>query len=459
MKKGDEFEIAISGIAFGGKGLAKVKGLTVFVDQAVPQDVMRVRVVRKKKQFAEAIPLQLLSPSPLRVSPPCEYSGICGGCQWQFLGYEHQLDFKQQHVAEALQHIGGLKNIPVHPTLPSAKQFGYRNKMEFSCSDRRWLQPHEMGQSIDNTLAVGLHVPGTYYKILDTKACLLQPDAGNQILADIREHIRTSVRRPYNLRSHEGFWRFLVLRHSLAKDQWMVNLITAAAAPTEMHGLAEQLLANHPQIITIVNNISAKKAAIAVGDYQALFAGSGTIEERIGDYLFEISANSFFQTNTSAATTLYEIISRYARLEGTEQVLDLYCGTGSIAIYLSSQARHITGLEIVPAAIADARRNCERNGVRNCCFQEGDVNQQLSQLDVQPDVVIIDPPRAGLHRQVVTRLLDMAPPRLVYVSCNPANLARDAALLAERYTLCEVQPVDLFPHTYHIESVARLERI
>ena len=228
IKKGQILELEVSDIAFGGKGLAKADGLAVFVDQAVPGDQVRVRIVKKKKQYAEARVLDLLKPSPLRIDPPCPYSGFCGGCKWQFLAYEKQLEYKQQHVLESLEHIGLLQDIPVHPTLPSERVFGYRNKMEFSCSDRRWLLPHEMGQEVaDISFALGLHVPGTFYKVLDTSACLLQPELGNEILEDARVFMRNSDRPVYGLRTHVGFWRFLMLRHSVAHDQWMVNLITA----------------------------------------------------------------------------------------------------------------------------------------------------------------------------------------------------------------------------------------
>lgn len=458
MKKGSELDLEISGVAFGARGLARVDGLTVFVNQTVPQDVARVRIVRKKKQYAEGVLLELLKASPLRVQAPCPYSGYCGGCQWQFLAYPHQLAFKQQHVAEALQHIGGLMDIPVHATLPSPLTFGYRNKMEFSCTDRRWLLPHEMGQSLDTGFALGLHVPGTFNKILDTEACLLQPDTGNRILGDIRRYMQHSGWPPYNLRSHAGFWRFVVLRHSVAADQWMVNLVTAFHADCDLRPLAAQLTRSHPRIVSVVHNITDKKAGVAVGETEVTLAGADVIAERIGNYTFEISANSFFQTNTRSATRLYDVAARYAALDGSEHVLDLYSGTGSIAIYLAARAQTVTGLEITAAAVADARKNCARNHISNCRFIEGDVRERLPQIDVKPDVVIIDPPRVGMHKDVVAQVLALSPRRLVYVSCNPATLARDLAMLAGAYDISEVQPVDLFPHTFHIEAVARLER-
>lgn len=460
LKKGQILELGISDIAFGGKGLARADGLAVFVDQAVPGDQVRVRVVKKKKQYAEARVMELLKPSPFRNDAPCPYSGYCGGCKWQFLAYEKQLEYKQQHVRESLEHIGLLKDIRVHPTLPSEKVFGYRNKMEFSCSDRRWLLPSEMGdEDTDISFALGLHVPGTFYKVLDTSACLLQPELGNEILSDVRNFMRNSHRPVYGLRTHEGFWRFLMLRHSVAHDQWMVNLITAEEDREAVQPLADLLMEKYPAIVSVVNNITARKAGIAVGEYESHLAGAAELRDRIGPFEFKISANSFFQTNTRGAARLYETVRNYAELTGSESVVDLYSGTGTIAISLSDAARQVTGMEIVESAVADAQMNCETNGISNCRFVLGDIKACLSQLTARPDVMIIDPPRVGMHKDVVKQVLALSPERIVYVSCNPATLARDLGMMKEHYQVSEVQPVDMFPHTYHIESVARLEKV
>ncbi len=460
VKKGQELELEVADIAFGGRGLAKVDGFAVFIDQAVPRDYVRVRVFRKKRNFAEARVVDLLRPSPHRVDAPCRYSGYCGGCKWQFLDYEKQLEYKRRHVSESLEHIGLIRGTPVHPTLPSEKIFGYRNKMEFSFSDRRWLMPEELGrEDIGFGFALGLHVPGTFHKVLDTAACLLQPDLGNKILEDVRKYVKKSDRPVYGLKSHEGFWRFLMLRHSAARDEWMVNLITAEADSSAVQPLADTLMKTYPNIVSVVNNITARKAGVAVGEYEIRLGGASTLTDRIGRYDFEISANSFFQTNTRGAEKLYEIVTAYAELTGTETVLDLYCGTGAIAITLSEFARKIIGLELVESAVADAAENCLRNGVDNCRFLAGDIRDRLVHIEEMPEVMIIDPPRAGMHVDVVNGVLEKAPRRIVYVSCNPATLARDLSILKDRYHVLEVQPVDMFPHTFHIESVAKLERI
>lgn len=460
VKKGKEYELTISDLAFGGKGLAKVDGFAVFVDQAVPQDVVRARVVKKKKNYAEARIVEMVTHSPLRVEAPCPYSGHCGGCKWQHLSYEVQVQYKRRHVKEALEHIGGIQNPLVNPTLESPRIFGYRNKMEFSCSDRKWLLPEQMDkENIDTGIALGLHVPGTFYKVLDIEACMLQPATGNRILGDVRRFIRDSNAPVYGLKSHEGFWRFLMLRHSVFKDQWMVNIITAYENREEVAPLAEMLIKKYPNIVSVVNNVTSRKASIAVGEYEILLEGQPYIADTIGPYVFEISANSFFQTNTLAAKSLYDTVDRYAELTGKETVLDLYSGTGTIPIYLAGKAVRVLGIEIVESAVLDAEKNCRLNKINNCQFIAGDIRTSLQKIDFKPDVAIIDPPRDGMHKDVVRQVMDMAPEKIIYVSCNPSTLARDLSMMKDSYRVIEVQPVDMFPHTFHIESVTCLRKI
>ena len=459
VKKGQELELEIAQVAFGGRGIARVNGMAVFVDQAVPGDRVLARIFRKKKNYAEARVLTLIAPSVQRVAAPCPYSGVCGGCKWQFLAYEHQLKYKQEHVREALEHIGSIMDVPVHPTVPSERVFAYRNKMEFSCATQRWLMPDEMGlDGVDAGMALGLHVPGTYFKVLDIEACLLQQGQGNALLADVRDFIQRSGLPVYGLKTHQGFWRFLVLRHSVARDQWMVNIVTAGENRGAVQALGDQLTARYANVVSVVNNITARKAAVASGEYEVAVTGESVIVDAIGSFEFEISANSFFQTNTPGAARLYDAVRNYAGLTGGETLVDLYCGAGTIGICLSDAAREVVGLELVESAIADANRNCRRNGIDNCRFVAGDIRESLGRLDVRPEVIIIDPPRAGMHPDVVDQVLNIGPERMVYVSCNPATMARDLALMKESYRVEEVQPVDMFPHTFHIEAVARLSR-
>ena len=452
--------VDIEDIAFGGRGLARLEGLAVFVDQAVPGDRVTIRIFRKKKNYAEARVVDLIKASPFRTDAPCEYSGFCGGCKWQFLNYDQQLIYKRQHVLDSFEHIGLIKNVTVHATIPGGIIFGYRNKMEFSCADKRWLLPTEMGRpEIDRGFALGLHVPGTFHKVIDTRACLLQPDFGNTLLNDIRGFIRSSRAPVYGLRSHEGFWRFVVLRHSVASDQWMVNIVTAKEDPALVRPLAEALVEKYFQVVSVINNITSRKAGVAFGEFEHTLAGCDTISDKISGFTFEISANSFFQTNSRCAAVLFKTVEKYAGLTGTETVLDLYSGTGTIPIMLSGNCQSVTGIEILESAVADAEKNCRNNGVTNCSFIRGDIRDCLPQIGWKPDVLIIDPPRAGMHKDVVKQVLELGVERLVYVSCNPATMARDLSMMQQIYRPVEVQPVDMFPHTYHIEAVARIVKV
>ncbi|MFH1674867.1 MAG: 23S rRNA (uracil(1939)-C(5))-methyltransferase RlmD [Pseudomonadota bacterium] len=459
MKKGETLELAIEKVIFGGQGLARVDGFAVFVENTIPGDRVQAQIFKKKKRFAEARLVQVIEPSHDRIQAPCRYSGICGGCKWQFCEYEKQLEYKREHVIDSLERIGKLEDVPVRPAIPSPKRFAYRNKMEFSFSDRRWLLPEELGsdaQQLD--FALGLHVSGTFYKILDIEECLLQDDTGNNILRDVRDYALKSGIPVYGIKTHVGFWRFLMLRYSHANNEWMVNIVTSEEMREAVQPLADMLAQKYKNIASVVNNINARKGSIAVGEEEILLYGRPTIEESINGFVFEISANSFFQTNTLGAEKLYATVEEYAGLTGAETVVDLYSGTGTIPIFLSRSARKVIGIEIVESAIQDAERNCKRNNISNCEFLRGDIKDLLPGISEKPDVMVIDPPRSGMHPDVVKQVCALASPKIVYVSCNPATLARDLELLKEYYHVAEVQPVDMFPHTFHIESVARLER-
>ncbi len=460
IKKGQTIELEIEKTAFGALGLCRVDGMAVFVEGAVPGDRVAARVGRKKKSWARARVLEILEPSPFRVDPPCQYSGHCGGCKWQFLKYDKQLEYKREHVAEALAHLGGLSDIPVYPVMASDEIYGYRNKMEFSVSDFRWLLPHELGdENVDRSFALGLHVPGTFHKVLDIESCHLQSETANRILKHINRMMRDSGLPAYGLRSHEGFWRFAVLRRSFAEKKYLINLVTTTDRSAELGPMAKALMEEFSEVSGVVNNVTDRKSGVAVGDFEVLLAGEPSLNDRIGPWKYTISANSFFQTNTAQAEKLYKVARDFAGLSGSEKVLDLYTGTGTIPIYLSDAASEITGIEIEEVAIRDARENCKRNQVENCSFITGDMKDILSGVEFAPDVLVIDPPRAGMHPKVVKQVRDMAPGKIVYVSCNPATLSRDLFELKETYRVLRVQPVDMFPHTPHIEAVAELVRI
>ncbi len=483
-KKADIIELTIDRVAFGGQGVARLDGLVIFVKGAIPGDRVKALMFRKKKAYAEAKIHELLVPSPDRIETPCPYFGICGGCQWQHLTYKRQLEYKKGHVEEALSHIGSLSGIAVHDPIPSEKQFAYRNKMEFSFSDRTWLPhppvpvspppltpPTRGGEQVGGgpgfppwvkggrgDFALGLHVPGTFDKIIDVERCLLQQERGNEILREVKSFAEKSGLPPYGLKSHEGFWRYLTLRHSAYLDEWMVNLVTSEMRSEVVLPLVQRLIALFSNVKTVVNNITARRASIAVGEREAVLAGDGILQDRIGASFFQISANSFFQTNSLGAEKLYGKVVEFAELTGRETVLDLYSGTGTIPIFLASSARRVIGMELAESAVLDARRNSQTNGIENCEFILGDIRENLGLLKIQPEVMIIDPPRAGMHQDVLSRVLEIGAERIVYVSCNPATLARDLGQMRENYRVAEIQPVDMFPHTYHIECVAKLTR-
>lgn len=457
LRKGHTVELNIEKMAYGGRGIARLDGFVIFVRGTVPGDRILARIFKKKKDYAEAALVELLDTSADRIETACPYAGYCGGCQWQHVAYEKQLIFKREHIKEPLERIAGLKDVVVRPLLPSENIFGYRNKMEFSFSDRRWYLPRELHlKEKSDGFALGLHVPGTYHKVIDMAACLLQPQTGNDILGEVGQYVKESDVPVYGLKSHKGFWRFLTIRHSAAFDQWMVNLVTSEEDISTVQPLADRLCRKFPGIKTVVNNINGRKASIAVGEKEKVLRGDGFINDKIGPFSFRISANSFFQTNTSSALKLYEQVLRYANPKGTEKVLDLYSGTGTIPIFLSDRVRSVTGIEISQIATADADRNALENGVRNCQFVCGDIREKLGGIGFKPDLMIIDPPRAGMHKDVLAETMALGPQRIIYVSCNPTTLARDLETMVENYELNEIQPVDMFPHTFHIEAVAKL---
>ncbi len=469
LKKGTEIELVVETLSVGGRGLARVDGFVIFIDRTLPGQRVRARITRKKASYAQARVLEVLQDSPKAIAPRCLHFGTCGGCLWQNLPYHEQLAVKRDLVWECLAHIGGLSEDLVLPTLPSPNIYYYRNKMEFSFAARRWILPEELGLSQlekPRNFALGLHVKGFYDRVLDIEECHLQSPLSMDILKHVRQFAVTSQLPPYNTRNHTGFYRFLVVRDSKHFGNILVELITAPHrnSAAVVAQLASLLRTEIPEVSSLVHGVSAKKAQIATADTQKVIFGPGYIEEHLDDYRFRISSGAFFQTNSTAAKILLREVSDGCGLTGSEVVWDLYCGTGTISIGLAKAAHRVVGFELLPAAVADARMNAQLNGVDNCEFALGDMKVLLGNpfplLDRygSPQVVVTDPPRAGMHPSVVKNLAALAPPRIVYVSCNPATLARDLKILMERYRLLRVQPVDLFPHTAHVEVVAVLER-
>lgn len=466
--KGLELELTVTDLAFGGMGIARKDDFVFFIPQALPGQRVRVKVTRKKKKYAETRLLQVVEQSPYFVSPQCEHFYDCGGCLLQHLNYPIQLEFKRQQVIDSLERLGGMKGLEVEPTLASTDIFYYRNKMEFSFSRQRWLSQGDIASQqelVKTGLFLGLHARGFYEKVIDINKCWLLSEASNALIHFVRNFARSSDLAAYSTRDHEGFWRFLVVREGKMTGQTMVNIVTREFNARIMAEFAEQLVQQFPTIHCLVNNISASKSNVAFGENEMLLTGAPVIAERIGPFVFNVSANSFFQTNSRQAQKLYDLVAKLADLSGHEVVYDLFSGTGTIGIYLSGQARRIVGFEVIESAITDARQNAALNHVENCHFVHSDLMIALENAEElfrqfgRPEVMIIDPPRGGMHPKTVAGILRLAPERIIFVSCNPTTLARDlATLVKEDYDIGPIYPVDMFPHTAHIEVVMRLDR-
>jgi 23S rRNA (uracil1939-C5)-methyltransferase len=470
LKKGAELELEVESLAFGTKGVSRLNGFVIFVEAALPGQRVRAQIFKKKKGYAEARALEIIQQSPSFVAPRCCHFADCGGCLLQNLDYDIQLLSKQQQIRELLEHIGGIADPPVAPVIGSPQIFFYRNKMEFSFSRQRWLTREEIARNEitrSKNFALGLHARNRYDKTLAIEECHLQSPLSNHILSVVRTFTEKHFLLPYTTFGHTGFWRFLVIREGKKTNDVMVNIVTAEAPEgrAAVQQLAESLRAEIPQITTIMHNINRSKAQVATGEEELILHGPGFIRECLGPFLFQISANSFFQTNTLGAEKLYAVAREFAALTGKEIVYDLYCGAGTISIFISQQAKQVVGFEIVPQAIHDAGVNCRLNNATNCSFVQGDLKDELAQIPVitrrwgKPDVVIIDPPRAGMHPKVVQKIIELSAQRIVYISCNPSTFARDVKELSIMgYQFKKAQPVDMFPHTSHIEVVGVLEK-
>lgn len=463
LKKGAEVELDIESTAFKGKGVAKVDGLAVFVPNTAPGDRVKARIIKKKKNYREAKLLEVLESGPNRIEPRCRHARNCGGCSWQHIDYDHQLEFKKEHVRDHMQRIGGLAELQINDTIGCDQSFYYRNKMEYSIGHKRWLSREEINRDefvSDRCFAAGLHAPGRFDKILNLEECHLQAPVSYDILDFVRSWCIEHEVDPYNTIEHEGFMRNVVIRNAHHTDDLMVNLVTYKDDPDLMRRLSDALLEAFPQITTIINNINDRKNPTAVGRYEKVLYGPGYITDKIGPYHFTIDANAFFQTNTPQAERLYEVAKDFADLAPGDIIYDLYCGVGTLSLFLSDRAQQVVGIELEEVAIRNARKNAEENGVDNVAFVEGDMKDvftaDITEKYGRPDCLITDPPRSGMHPDVVERLNELKVPKLVYVSCNSATMARDLKELDKGYDILEVQPVDMFPQTYHIETVAKL---
>lgn len=466
--------VTIESYVFEGKGLARhrnisaegeEKDLVIFVDHAYPGDTAVVEIRKKKKNYYEAEIHELITPSPFRQAARCKYFGVCGGCRQQDMVYEQQTKFKHEQVVNLFTRQGGFSDFEILDIVPAPTEFYYRNKMEFTFARKRWLSREEIQGDVQfsDALFAGLHVPGVYDKVIDIDECFLQSPESNAILNHSRDFFLKKNIPAYTTSDHTGFLRNLVIRQTGNTGQLMVNLVTAGENSELMREYSVYIRELVPKITTIVNNIHTGKASVAVGEYEIVVFGPGYIEDEIGHCRFRISSNSFFQTNTKQAERLYAIAREFAGIKKSDVVYDLYCGAGTISLYVAGDAKEVYGFEASSSAIKDAAVNQQINKNSNTRFFESNLYKsflpEVAENNLaKPDILITDPPRNGMHTNTVEDILKLRPGRIVYISCNPATQVRDIKLLKEGgYKLEKIQPVDMFPHTYHIENVALLK--
>ena len=470
MKELILYNVTIEAVAAEGKALAHVKldegdegrGAVVFVEFAVPGDIVDIRIFKKKKNYLEGRILRIVKPSKDRMEPFCSHFSICGGCRWQPLPYPLQLEAKRQQVYDQLVRIGHLEVPEIRPVLPSEQTTEYRNKLEFSASCRRWILPEEDPQNLsdEQRLGLGFHVGKFFDKVLDIKHCYLQPEPSNAIRLFVRDYAVKHGMPFYDIRENRGLLRGIFVRNN-QKGQVMLIVCFGEDSPliAPMLSALSDAFAQISSLYYVIN----RKCNDSITDQECLlFRGEPTLTEEMEGLRFRIGPKSFYQTNTRQAERLYGVAREFAALDGSQTVYDLYTGTGTIAQFIARRCKKVIGIEYVPEAIEDAKRGAAENGIDNCEFFAGDMKDVLTEAFIaehgRPDVIILDPPRAGIHPDVAKVILAAAPPRIVYVSCNPASQARDLAILAQDYCIDAVQPVDMFPHTLHVENVCQLSR-
>jgi len=454
-------KVLVENYAAEGKSLARVDGKVIFIEDAVPGDVVDVRLSKSKKDWAEGRAVHFHSYAKERVVPFCEHFGVCGGCQWQMLPYEKQLQYKESQVIETLKRIGKVELKGLEPILGTITDRRYRNKMEYTFGNKRFLLPSELKNEDISPLddVAGFHAKGIFDKVVDIKTCHLQEEPTNRIRIAIKEFALSKGYSFYDIREHKGFMRTVQLR-ICRSGEIMVNVVVGEPDQDKIDALMEFVSRSFPEITTLLYTVNRKMNDSLYDQEPIVYTGNGYVTETLEDFKFKVGPKSFFQTNTMQAERLYQVTREFASLTGNEVVYDLYCGTGSIGIFLSKQAKSIVGVELIPEAIADAKENAALNSISQSAFYTGDVTELCDdaffQANGRPDVIITDPPRAGMTEKLVRKINEMEAPVIVYVSCNPATQARDLQWLSEKYEVDRIRPVDMFPHTHHIENVVRL---
>jgi 23S rRNA (uracil1939-C5)-methyltransferase len=457
-------KVRITDIGSEGNAVARVDNMVVFVPMLVPGDVVDIRVTRKRKKYLEGNVIRFHEYSPDRIKAPCIHFGVCGGCKWQHLPYDLQLFHKGKQVKDNLERIGKTGLPEIRPVTGSPDIYFYRNKLEFTFSDKRWLTREEVAS--DNEFAkedaIGFHIPGLFDKVLDIRECHLQPEPSNLIRNSVREYAHKDRLTFFNLREQTGFLRNLVVRNTLSGDV-MVIFVFFYEDEKRREGLMDFIAGKFPRITSMFYVINSKRNDSLADQEPVLYRGADHLTEEMDGLKFRIGPKSFYQTNTRQAIILYRTAKDFAGLTGNEIVYDLYTGTGTIANFVAGMASKVIGIEYIEEAVRDAVINSEINGIKNSVFYAGDIkailNQEFVRANGKPDVIITDPPRAGMHEDVVKSIISAAPQKVVYISCNPATQARDISLMTGQYRVAAVQPVDMFPHTHHVENVVLLEKL
>jgi 23S rRNA (uracil1939-C5)-methyltransferase len=456
-------KVRITDIGSEGNALARVDNQVVFVPMLVPGDVVDIKIIKNKKRYLDGKVVRFHEYSADRVAPVCRHFGVCGGCKWQHLPYNLQLRYKQKQVADNLRHIGKIETPSVSPIIGSSEVLMYRNKLEYAFSDKRWLTQEEI--SSDNDFekedALGFHIPGFFDKVLDIRECHLQPEPSNAIRDAVRRYAHKNSFRFFNIRQQSGFLRNLVIRNS-GDGKFMVIVVFFHDEPVRREGLLDYIASEFPQITSLFYVINSKKNDSPSDQDPILYKGQDHLVEELDGLKFRIGPKSFYQTNTAQAVKLYKAAAGMAGLTGKEIVYDLYTGTGTIACFIASETAKVIGIEYVEEAVRDAAANSAINNISNTEFFAGDIKDVMSETFIKkygsPDVIIADPPRSGMHEDVIKKILSANPRKLVYISCNPATQARDIVLLSGRFNVTRIQPVDMFPQTHHVENIVLLEK-
>ncbi|MCI0448372.1 MAG: 23S rRNA (uracil(1939)-C(5))-methyltransferase RlmD [Chlorobi bacterium] len=461
-QSGDIVEVQIEDIGFEGNGIGRINSdFVLFIPNTVPGDIIKAKIRKVKKKFALAKTEEILVNSPVRTKPECSHFGSCNGCKLQNIDYYHQLNIKKRNVTSSFEKIGVFQGLTIPDVIGSDNIYYYRNKLEFSFSNNKWLSEEDFGKNTGNSFALGYHMPGFIDKVLDIEKCHLQSEISNRILNLTRDFFKTKKESIYSTKTSSGYLRYVIIRQSANINDAMVNLITLQEKKEIINKYAQKIKNEIPEITTLVNSISTSKAQVAKSEYSIIIFGKGYIEETIGKYKFKITPSSFFQTNTKQCEKLFNTVVEFADFSKNENVLDLYCGCGAISLYISGYVNKVFGVELSEESIKIAKENSSLNNINNCEFTSYDVKEFLKNLinknEEKYDTIILDPPRSGIHPKSAEYLLRYEPKKIIYVSCNPTTQARDIKLLSEKYEITKIQPVDMFPHTFHIENVVRLD--